>query len=82
MQNFYQFGKVPIQKHRKMFYGMKEYDGSVGLMMLNPNTKGLSGKGSVLEGFWNSSWKIGYMKDKVHLPLPYHRIYMLMRKRK
>lgn len=82
VQNFYQFGKNPSIKHRKMFYGLKEYDGTIGLTMLNPVARGIRGDNSIIKGFWNSSWKIAYMKDKIHLPFPYEKIYMWMRKRK
>ncbi len=82
IQNFYQFGKDPVSKHMKMFYGLKEYDGSVSSVMLDPNTKGLIGKHSVIKGFWQSSWKIAYLKDKIHVPLPYHKIYFWMRRKK
>lgn len=82
IHNFYQFGKNPKAIHRKMFYGLKEYDGTVGFVMLNPNAKGMKGENSLISGFWNSSWKIGYMKDKLILPLPYHKIYMWVKKRK
>lgn len=81
-QNFYLFGKRPIAKHREMFYGMKEYDSKVELTMLDPDAKGINGEHSLINGFWNSSWKIGYMADKFLLPLPYHEIYRLLRKKK
>jgi len=80
--NFYLFGKQPLLKHRRMFYGMKEYDSAIELTMLDPNAHGLVGKNSIINGFWNSSWKIGYMKDKFKIPLPYDRIYKIMRERK
>ena len=80
--NFYQFGISPILRHRQMFYGMKEYDSQVELTLLDPSRKGFIGKNSILKGFWKSSWKIGYMKDKLKLPLPYEKIYLVMRKKR
>lgn len=78
-QNFYIFGKSPLKKHINMFYGMKEYDSKVEMTMLTKDFKGIK---ECIRGFWKSSWKIAYMKEKIKLNLPYDKIYKMIRKRR
>ena len=62
-----------------MFYGMNEYDSKVEMNMLTKEFKGIK---ECIRGFWKSSWKIAYMKEKIKLNLPYDKIYRMIRKRR
>lgn len=75
------FGLKPMKKHIMLFYKFRANDLGIEQHFVNPKYKNLFGKNNIIKGFWTSTWKSGYMKMIFKLPLPYHKIYIYMRKK-
>lgn len=75
------FGLSPKLRHLKIFCDFGANDLGVNQHFVNPKYKHLFGKNSILNGFWSSTWKSGYMKRLFKFPHPYYKIYIYMRKR-
>lgn len=80
-RNCREFGLLPKSKHIKVFSTFSADDLGVEQHFVNPKYKHLFGKNNVIAGFWSSTWKSGYMKMLFKLPLPYYKIYTLIRRR-
>lgn len=75
------FGLTPKLKHIKIFSSFGANDLGTQQHFVNPKYMHLFGNNNVLNGFWTSTWKSGFMKKVFKLPLPYYKLYTYMRKR-
>lgn len=76
------FGLMPLKKHISIFQSFTAKDLGQTQHFVSKNYNKLRGENSITKGFWNSTWKSGYMKSVFRLPLPYYKIYVAMRKRR
>lgn len=76
------FGLMPLNKHIDIFKKFEAKDLGQVQHFVNVKYKKLYGEQSIKKGFWNSTWKSGYMKAIFKLPIPYYKLYVEMRKRK
>lgn len=79
--NIYRVGMDPSQSEIRMFGDMEFSDGQtlylakpgpLGFYLLHPKT--------LITDFYNSRWKIGFMKRLLKLPLPYGKLYDMLKK--
>ena len=79
--NIYRVGMNPSQSEIRMFGDMKFSDGQtvylakpgpIGFYLRHPKT--------LITDFYNSRWKVGFMKRLLKLPLPYGKIYDMLKK--
>lgn len=75
------FGLCPKAKHIKIYHRYGSNDLGINQHFVNPQYKAIFGKHNIWRGFWSSTWKSGYLKMLFKFPLPYYKIYILMRKR-
>ena len=76
------WGVNPQKKHIEIFRTFTAKDLGETQHFVSKKYNKLWGKYSIINGFWKSTWKCGYMKSIMKLPLPYHKFYVTMRKRK
>lgn len=76
------FGLMPLNKHIDIFRKFEAKDLGQVQHFVSEKYKRLFGENSISTGFWDSTWKSGYMKAIFKLPLPYYKLYVEMRKRK
>ena len=76
------FGLKPKRKHIEIFREFSARDMGQTQHFVSNDYKGFHGKNSIIRGFWNSTWKSGYMKAVFKIPLPYYKVYVYLRKRK
>lgn len=75
------FGQSPLQKHINLYRDYVEYDGATPYTLISNKYRHLRGNYSFQKGFWNSTWKIGYLKDLFKLPLPYYKLYTKLKQK-
>lgn len=75
------FGVSPALEHIALFDGFTANDLGVKQHFVDCKYKGLLGKKNIINGFWTSTWKSGYLKRVFKLPLPYYKVYIYMRKK-
>lgn len=75
------FGLFPSMKHIRFFSDFHSNNLGEEQHFVNPKYRHLFGKNSILNGFWSSTWKSGFMKMVFRLPLPYYRLYSYLRRR-
>lgn len=80
-RNCLQFGLMPRMKHIKLFDGFRAYDLGEEQHFVSAKYRHLIGQNNIINGFWKSTWKSGYLKMLFRMPLPYYKLYIKMRKK-
>lgn len=75
------FGLSPQKQDIEIFERFRAKDMFEEKHFVDPSYKGFLGQHSIINGFWNSVWKAGYMKRVLKIPLPYYKIYIWIRRR-
>ena len=71
--------RYPRFKELKMFSNVTFYDKAIYKMAIPSSALQYLKSPSLLKKeFWESGWKIGFMKNLVKLPFPYYRLYSIM----
>lgn len=80
-QNLLRIGVAPSKQELRMFGDMEFRDGEI-LYLAKPKSilKYALKPKSLIKDFYNSRWKIGFMKRLLKMPLPYTKMYELMKK--
>lgn len=80
-RNCREFGLMPQSKHIELYRDFGANDLGEEQHFVSTKYHGIKGQHSIIQGFWKSTWKLGYMKSVFKLPLPYYKLYIHMRKR-
>lgn len=81
IKNLIRVGTNPNMKELMMFADMEFLDGEVEkLAAPEPMLKYIKNPKNLINDFYKSRWKIGFMKRMFKLPLPYKKIYEIMKK--
>lgn len=75
------FGTQPHRKDIMLYRNFEAYDLKAKQIFIGTKYRHLFGKYSMKQGFWLSTWKLGFMKYIFRLPLPYKEIYRYFRQR-
>ena len=80
-ENLYKVGIEPTGMDIKLFGDMEFRDGNI-LHLAKPRSllTYVMKPSSLVRDFYNSRWKIGFMKRLLKLPLPYEKMYEIMKR--
>lgn len=81
IENLRRIGISPTSKELMMFADMEFLDGDIGKLASPASIfKYITNPKKLINDFYSSRWKIGFMKRMLKLPLPYEKIYEIMKK--
>lgn len=75
------FGTQPQRKDIMLYQDFEAYDLKSKQIFIGTKYRHLYGKYSIKQGFWLSTWKLGFMKYILRFPLPYKEIYAYFKSR-
>lgn len=81
IENLRRIGVSPTTKELMMFADMEFLDGDI-VKLAAPASifKYITNPKKLINDFYSSRWKIGFMRRMLKLPLPYEKIYEIMKK--
>lgn len=81
IENLRRIGVSPTNKELLMFADMEFLDGDIEKLAAPASIiKYLSNPKKLINDFYRSRWKIGFMKRLFKIPLPYEKLYEMMKK--